>query len=78
MWYCRKIVSNTTFKIAHVNIATKAFDEKGNHIASISFGMSDLDRKKVDRVDALMRDGLSVAKELLETQWAGKENVEHR
>jgi len=42
-------------------IAEEAFSQKGREISSISFGMSDDDKKNVVAVEALMRDELSPA-----------------
>merc|ERR1719401_2629694 len=42
-------------------MAEEAFSQKGMPISSISFGMSDDDKKNVAAVEALMRDELSPA-----------------
>jgi hypothetical protein len=50
------------FVKAVFDISQEVFGKPGMGVASISFGMSDDDRKNVETVDALMRDELSLAK----------------
>jgi len=57
-----KKVAIRSFVKAVFDMNQEAFGKQGKTVASISFGMSDDDRKNVETVDALMRDELSQAK----------------
>eukprot|EP00929_Paragymnodinium_shiwhaense_P102535 TRINITY_DN6572_c0_g1_i1.p1 TRINITY_DN6572_c0_g1~~TRINITY_DN6572_c0_g1_i1.p1 ORF type:complete len:322 (-),score=41.15 TRINITY_DN6572_c0_g1_i1:212-1060(-) len=50
-----------TFVERMMEMSREVFSNKGTDVASISFGMSDDDRKNVDAVDNFMRDEMSVA-----------------